>query len=179
MAESAFDPSRLDVAAFAAASGQLTGQWPLAGLPRLSACSPEPGSASVCWSAQGELLGSVPAAAETWLHVQASTTLGLVCQRCLQLFEQPLQARRSFQFVKDEAEAERLDEHSEDDVLALVTALELRSLIEDELMLSLPLIARHDVCPQPLLAPDSALQHNPFAALAALREPSTGGSHDA
>jgi uncharacterized protein len=51
-------------------------------------------------------------------------------------------------------------------------------LIEDELLLALPIIARHEVCPQPLpamVSDDAAaasLQDapaNPFAALARLK----------
>jgi len=44
--------------------------------------------------------------------------------------------------VRDEQQAERLDEDSDDeDVLALTATLDLQSLIEDELILALPLLA--------------------------------------
>ena len=60
-------------------------------------------------------------------------------------------------------------------VLALTPALDLADLIEDELLLALPLVPRHDVCPAPLPVPDNAdvpeedEPVNPFAALAALK----------
>jgi uncharacterized protein len=46
--------------------------------------------------------------------------------------------------------------------------------VEDELILALPLVPRHDACPQPLAAPATAEEPlaerpNPFAALAALK----------
>ena len=58
---------------------------------------------------------------------------------------------------------------------ALTRALDLRELIEDELLLAMPLVPRHEVCPEPLPVrtdedmPDDA--PNPFAALAALKRP--------
>ena len=57
---------------------------------------------------------------------------------------------RSIRFVHGADLAQQLDEESEEDVLALSAALDLRELIEDELILALPLVPRHDVCPQPL-----------------------------
>jgi uncharacterized protein len=35
-------------------------------------------------------------------------------------------------------------------VLALEPALDLKELVEDELLLALPLVPRHEVCPEPL-----------------------------
>ena len=85
-----------------------------------------------------------------------------------------LAIERSFLFVHGEDAAAQLDTDSEDDVLALTRALDLRELIEDELLLALPLVPRHEVCPTPLLAPADGEapvddKPNPFAALAALK----------
>ena len=41
-------------------------------------------------------------------------------------------------------------------------------LVEDELILSLPIVPRHDVCALPEAVPDQAEDH-PFAALAQLK----------
>jgi uncharacterized protein len=61
-------------------------------------------------------------------------------------------------------------------VLALPRTLDLRELVEDELLLALPLVPRHDTCPVPLnLTVDPvetdapAERKNPFAALQALK----------
>ena len=57
-------------------------------------------------------------------------------------------------------------------MLALEPALDLQSLVEDELLLALPLVPRHEVCPEPLpLEPEPAAPAaaHPFAALAALK----------
>ena len=85
---------------------------------------------------------------------------------------------RWFRFVHDEKTAAELDADSEDDVLMLTRHLDAQELLEDELLLALPLVPRHDECPHPLALPadellpdghdEDALPH-PFAALAALK----------
>jgi uncharacterized metal-binding protein YceD (DUF177 family) len=85
-------------------------------------------------------------------------------------------ADRRLRFVDGEDEAARLDEDSDDDVLALPASLDVPALIEDELILALPLVPRHEVCPQPLpmsAADEGAEDEAPhaFAALAHLRRP--------
>jgi len=88
---------------------------------------------------------------------------------------EPLAVERSFRFVRSEAEAEAEDIDSEEDVLVISRALDLRKLVEDELILALPLVPRHAVCPQPLPLPQEPLPEpeepapNPFAALAVLK----------
>ncbi len=110
---------------------------------------------------------------QTWLHVEAETRVTLECQRCLRLVDVELKVSRSFLFVSGEDAAARLDTDSEDDVLALTRALDLRELIEDELLLALPIVPRHEVCPTPLRAPVgdevADTKPNPFAVLMALK----------
>jgi uncharacterized protein len=116
---------------------------------------------------------------QLWLHLHAQASVLLECQRCLQPFVQALEVDRRVRFVRDEALAEQLDEHSDDDVLALPRRLDLHELLEDELILALPLVPRHESCPEPLplalpdMAGDAAAGEapHPFAALAALRRP--------
>ena len=175
-----FDPFRLDVAAFAKAAGELAGSWPLTGLDRLAeaavaeALPPEGGD--VRWSARGELRPMRGGENQVWQHLQAATRVPLECQRCLKAVEVPLAVERSFLFVHGEDAAAQLDTDSEDDVLALTRALDLRELVEDELLLALPIVPRHEVCPVPLVAAHEADEPlaekpNPFAALAALKRP--------
>ena len=171
--------SHLDVQDFAKEGATLEGEWPLRELPRLAASAqPDVAPAPVAWQARGELQPMRGGAAQVWLHVAANTAIGLECQRCLQTVPLALEAQRSFLFVHGETAAAELDADSEDDVLALTRALDLRELVEDELLLSLPLVPRHEVCPQPLPAQRQADDvpaetPNPFAALAVLK--SSGG----
>lgn len=171
-----FNPDKLDVQAFAKEGASLAGTWPLASLERLASSTAGPAEGDVHWTALGELRPVRGGEPQLWLHLTADTTLKLECQRCLGPVETGVQAKRSFLFVRGEQSAEALDADLEDDVLALPRALDLRELIEDELLLELPLVPRHEVCPEPLVAPsspqDEALQDNPnpFAALAVLKK---------
>ncbi|MDR0457802.1 MAG: YceD family protein, partial [Burkholderiaceae bacterium] len=83
-----------------------------------------------------------------------------------------------FLFAPDEAQAARLDERAEDDVLASVGDFDLLDLIEDELLLALPLAPCHDRCPQPVrnagFDAGIADKPHPFAALAALKNTKRG-----
>jgi uncharacterized protein len=89
----------------------------------------------------------------------------------------PVETERSFLFVRGEEAAERLDAESEDDVLALTRALDLYELVEDELLLALPLVPHHETCLRPLPMSAGELEEgadddeaaHPFAGLAALK----------
>lgn len=173
-----FDPLRLDVAAFAKEGAQLEGDWPLAELARLAESAaieaPPDDQEPVRWRARGEVRSGRGGPAQVWLHVAAEARIALQCQRCLLPIPVALAAQRSFQFVAGEDAAAALDADSEDDVLALTRALDLQELVEDELLLSLPLVPRHERCtPPPTVAgaENHALeeQPHPFAALAALK----------
>lgn len=173
------DPRHLDVEAFAKEGASLDGAWPLPALERLTdAAHPDarPSDADLAsWQAEGERRTVRGAEPQTWLHLRAQARLALVCQRCLGPVEAAIETQRSFLFVAGEEAAAQLDADSEDDVLALTRSLDLRELVEDELLLALPLVPRHDLCPEPLPVPadDEALageeRANPFAALAALK----------
>jgi uncharacterized protein len=171
------DPRHLDVEAFAKEEGVLEGQWPLSSLERLADAAhadAKPGESDlVTWHVEGERRPVRGGLLQTWLHLEAHARLSLVCQRCLGPVEALVDAQRSFLFVAGEDAAAQLDADSEDDVLALTRALDLRELVEDELLLALPLVPRHEVCPHPLPVPsaDDVTEErpNPFAALASLK----------
>jgi len=181
------DPLRLDMAAFASDGGQLAGQWPGAELSRLAESQTPPQDialAAVAWQAAGERRAVTGSDAEIWLTLTARTRAWLTCQRCLQPYELPLAVvDKRVRFVRGESQAEALDAEIEEDVLALPRSLDLRELIEDELLLALPIVPRHDgACPQPLPLPVDDLdgegddepaaggRPNPFAALQALKK---------
>jgi uncharacterized protein len=173
-----FDPRRLDVQAFAEASGQLDGAQALADWPRLAesaaAATAQDELGPVRWTLRGESRPARGGPPQTWLHLQAGAQIDLECQRCLQPVRVALNAQRSFLFVAGEDTAAALDADSEDDVLALTRALDVPALVEDELLLSLPLVPKHEHCPSaPALASsDDTLAEpapHPFAGLAALK----------
>lgn len=172
-----FDPRCLDVATGATQGDSFEGDWPLAAMPRLKESAHEaslPGpDERVRWQARCESRPVRAADPQVWLHLDADTAMSLVCQRCLQPVRAELHAQRSFLFVRGEDAAAQLDADSEDDVLALTRTLDLIELVEDELLLSLPLVPRHDVCPQPLSvkAGAEAVEDDvhPFAGLSVLK----------
>lgn len=179
MKERGFDPARLDVAAFATQGAQIDGRWRLSKLDRLAqsaAADAPPGEGDVVtWQVRGERRVLRGGQAQVWLHLEAHAALALECQRCLGPVPVPLEVVRSFLFVAGDAEAEQSDAELDDDVLALSRAFDLRQLIEDELLLALPLVPRHGSCPVPLPrhdaeAPNDEPRPNPFAVLRALKD---------
>ena len=169
----------LDVAAFAKAGATMEGQDPLSAFERLAqeAQAPVDGM-QVSWYAEGEHVAETGGPGHIWLHLEADAQVPMVCQRCLGVAHIDLQAQRSFRFVKDEATAEALDDEAEEDLLALSKDFNLRQLLEDELLMELPLVPMHEECPEvvPMASTDedfesaSTEKTNPFAVLAGLRK---------
>jgi uncharacterized protein len=127
----------------------------------------------VQWSAEGERRRPLSVEPQTWLMLTVHATVRLECQRCLQPVAVPLSLKPAFRFVQGEDAAARLDAESEDDVLELTPSLDLRELVEDELLLALPIVPRHEQCPNVLPMSHDAetpeTSPGPFAALEALK----------
>ncbi len=121
-------------------------------------------------------------AEQLWLHLEARALLPQTCQRCLGVYAQPVEVDRWFRFVADEATAEAEDDDCEEDLLVMVPRFDLLRLIEDELLMGLPLVPMHETCPGPVrlsagegdAGQEAGGAVHPFAALAALR-PGRGG----
>ena len=200
MTSPALDPLRLHIAQFAADAQEAEGDWAIAELPRLAdsecpidagsplkagadAVKPPPRSASdltrrVHWRAVGAHR-PVGGENQVWLHLLAEADVILQCQRCLLPLDEAVRVDRNFRFVKDEDTAAALDDETEDEVLALPKTLNLRDLVEDEMLLALPLVPRHDVCPEAIPMQFGDVEEveekaNPFASLAILRKDKDG-----
>ena len=182
MTERLQDPRRLDVRGLATDAASLQGTEAGDAFERFAQSVGAPiapaRAAPVQWSAHGERRPAAVGEPEIWLRLQAQTDVTLTCQRCLQPMLETLLIDRHYQFVTNVDEAERLDEISDDEVLVLARQLDLFNLLEDELILALPIVPRHELCPHPLVAggslgDDAELDDVPhaFAALAALRKP--------
>ncbi|MDR7094828.1 uncharacterized metal-binding protein YceD (DUF177 family) [Hydrogenophaga laconesensis] len=117
---------------------------------------------------------------DVWLQLEADALVSLTCQRCLAPVATPLVVDRWFRFVADEATAEAQDDGCEEDLLALEPRPNLLDVLEDELLMELPLVPMHEVCPASVLAglsasadggdQDAPPPRNPFAALAKLKK---------
>lgn len=179
---SPWNPARLDARRFAEANGHLQGACAATELTRLAAdLHPDglvDGPAPVAWQADGELRGAGQAA--VWLRLQAQATVPLTCQRCLGPVPTPLVVDRWFRFVATEAQAEAEDDEAEEDLLALEPRPDLMAVLEDELLMALPLVPMHAVCPHSLPSSagtlpetadgEGARRESPFQALSKLKK---------
>jgi uncharacterized protein len=131
---------------------------------------------AVLWQLTGRTQIQSGGTDQIWLDLRASVQLPMQCQRCLTPVLETVEAERSFRFVADEATAAALDDEAEEDILVLSRDFDALALVEDELILSLPLVPLHEMCPQavPMSAVDpefeeAAERPNPFGVLAGLK----------
>ncbi|MEY5101058.1 MAG: hypothetical protein RJA36_3777 [Pseudomonadota bacterium] len=182
-------PTAIDLRSLAQKDETLSGRAPLSAFARLSEGLPEFAAAlaPVAWSARAqwrqplgtlavEAASAVMAEPQLWLQLQVSAEVPQTCQRCLSPYVQAVEVDRWFRFVATEAIALAEDDDSEEDLLVLEPRFDLLALVEDELLMELPLVPMHDECPEaPRMStgelPESEPQDkpNPFAALAALK----------
>ncbi len=76
------------------------------------------------------------------LSLQLLGSVPLVCQRCLKAFASPVSQRTDLLLAHNERELAQLDTDDAEVVLA-DELLDARTLVEDELLLSLPFVPRH------------------------------------
>ncbi len=177
-------PRRVDVAALALRGEVLEGRTALKDMPRLSDVDDDRDGV-VGWSVRGSQLSRPGGETVIGLDIDAATVVQRACQRCMEPLGVPLHVSRRLYFVRGEEEAARLDADGDDDFLALQPALDLIELIEDELLLALPIVPRHDHCIDlgdlgaagELPGDASAAAPNPFAALAGLKVRQGGSKH--
>ncbi len=171
-------PIHLDVKAFAHAARTMSGQDVLSQFERLMQETQGLGSEKALnWSACGELRGDEAGAEQVWLHLTIDASLPLICQRCMGPVDIAVLVKQSYRFCESEEVAAAQDAEAEEDVLVLSPTFNLRELIEDEVLMALPLVPRHENCPVELKlavadpAFDAALveKSQPFAVLAKLK----------
>ncbi|MEP6772000.1 MAG: DUF177 domain-containing protein [Polaromonas sp.] len=174
-------PSRLNVTAFAQDGAALTETTLLQNMERLAheAQGLQPDSA-VKWEAMGELRPRPGAEDDVWLHLIAGAVVPLTCQRCMGVVATPVQVDQWYRFVASEDIAMAEDDQSEEDLLVMEPQFDLLAVLEDELLMALPLVPMHEECPVPpklqageLTEGDSAgtsgEKPNPFAVLVQLK----------
>lgn len=159
-------PSRIDPWRLAAEGGRLEDILALAALPRLVAeLNRTDGMVSVA------LVAGIDPRGVRFIRGALQTGIELVCQRCLGPLRLVLDATVSLGLVRTEAEADRLPEEYEP-LLVPEGVISVADLVEDELLLALPQIPRHedisDCEAHGYRAPDREEQDQPFAALASL-----------
>ena len=173
----------LNITAFAKAEGQLTGEAPLNQFERLREESLGANHANpVKFSALGAVRADAAGVDEAWVHLAGQATLSMTCQRCLSAVDVDITFARDFRFVATEELAEIEDEESEEDVLVLSKSFNLLELMEDELLMAMPPVPKHEMCPKlvKLQAADAAFvevpsdKPNPSAVLQQLNKKDVG-----
>ncbi|HQN65604.1 MAG TPA: YceD family protein [Methylophilus sp.] len=100
------------------------------------------------------------------MHLYIDATLQVLCQRCLT--EMSLKLGLGFDYVVSKEPPAELDELDEADWLEAVQDFDLVALIEDELLLALPIAPAHDfACAKQAM--QSGEKPNPFAVLKTLK----------
>lgn len=153
-----------DAFVFAREGRVLEGMLPLAALERLHDLVVE-----VAGEVHFRLRGFKGSRGEPMLEVQVSGTVPLACQRCLQAISFDLEVDNRLELVPEGADLSQ-DELEDDtrDFLPVVRELDVLELVEDEILLSLPVAPRHEKCGLPG-ASESGERPNPFAALAGFK----------
>lgn len=173
------DLKKFDTKLFAQQNQQLQLRTPVTDFPRLVEASdswPIPTKSVVDWQLVGFVKKTTVGQEQIWIELKASARLPLTCQKCLAACDNLLGVDRQFRFVRDEATALREDDDCEEDLLVFDRLFNISELLEDELLMEIPLIPAHEACPKPLV-PQSDVQAlapepSPFAVLAQLKDKS-------
>jgi len=118
-----------------------------------------------------EWLFSLDEAQRPMIRGWIKTTLPMICQRCLQPMQWQIDTAVSLMILSNEAEEDALSD--EVDALTLhTTPVTMRELVENELILAIPLVPKHEVCPvnEYALSDNSEEKYHPFAALKSFKK---------
>lgn len=149
---------------FAREGRVLEGALPVSGLERLQDLLVE-----VAGDVNFRLSGFKGERGELLLQLEVTGLLPLACQRCLEAVPFELDVDSLLEIVPEGADMSQ-DELEDDtrDFLPLAGELDVAELVEDEILLALPVAPRHEKCGLPGAA-GAGERVNPFAALAALK----------
>lgn len=164
-------PPHVDPRKLADRGATLECETPLANLPRF--CDPLADNAG---AVRAKFVFERDERHAVILRTELDAEVRMVCQRCLELVALPIHSECSYAVVREGANTQSVPKGY--DVLEVGEApLELLELVEEELLLALPIVPAHDPkdCQQPagLDEPDSSedevTRSNPFSVLAQLK----------
>ena len=128
--------------------------------------APEGGAADLTW----HIAGTADALGRPALEVRLDGVVPLVCQRCLQVFAWPVMQRTELLLARNARELALLDDDDEHEVILADAPLDALTLVEDELVLTLPFVPRcerADCTARPPVA-EAGPEPEPASAFAAL-----------
>ena len=150
----------IDGLEFAKAGSSLQGEGPVGEFPRLrDALRSEAGTLRY------ELQGVPETQGRPALRLKVEGSLQLLCQRCLGSLEFPLKISVLLRLAASQAEvdAEPLEAEGPESIAA-GKAMPVRALVEDEVLLAIPIAPRHESCTGGA-AEGAGTKQTPFAAL--------------
>jgi uncharacterized protein len=157
----------IDSLAFAREGRHLIGQLAVKELPRLTGGDTLADDSGVL---SCQLSGGRNEEGKLFLLIEVVGELHLKCQRCLDPLALPLDIKSRVLLVPSGAPWP--DESLEDDAADAIEALAeqpVASLIEEEVLLALPVVPRHESCVLPGGSDHDNCAASPFAALAQLK----------
>lgn len=163
-------PTRFDAVKLAAHGERISGDVDATQLPRLADLvvqSTAGSDARIHWS----IVGGRDGQGRPRLTLGLDGALFVDCQRCLRPLAVPVVQQTELLLARDEVELARLDADEQEVVLA-AAPLDALTLVEDELLLSLPFAPCHakNECVATTSVPSSSqAKESPFAGLAALK----------
>ena len=129
----------IDPARFARERGRSTGSLTAAALPRLADQLHGAGG-SIAYQVEGFISGR----GHPGLHLELDGEIEVRCQRCLGALRTRIECQRDVVLVQGADEfAQRSDEDETMDIIPAVPHLDLRALLEDEVLLALPVAPCH------------------------------------
>lgn len=154
----------IDSLAFARDAGSLEGELAMADMPRVHDLLTE-----VSGGVRYRLKGRIGALGKSQLVLQLDGFIPLRCQRCMECLDFPLHVESVLELLESEADLTQDDlEDDSRDFLPAEKKLDVLALIEDEVLLALPVVPRHDSCSLPE-GGERAAKESPFAVLAGLK----------
>lgn len=126
---------------FARLHGHLSGVLDGAALPRLAEVGAAVESVDFAVDGVNSKLGKLA------LQVAATGRVSVQCQRCLEPVEVAIEVDQELELAATQAAIDGAEDEV-DRVLATRT-MDVAVLVEDELLLALPMVARHDGCQTP------------------------------
>jgi uncharacterized protein len=162
-----FDRPVVDSVGFAREARQLRGEVPVAGLQRLrEAVADDTGVLRYA------VAGFINDLGKPALELSVSGELTLLCQRCLGPVDLRLETRRAFELVPQDAPlGDPADEADDVDQIYADPKLDVIQLVEDEAILSLPMVASHAAgqCEAPQAGAADTSARSPFSKLSTLK----------
>jgi DUF177 domain-containing protein len=157
----------IDPARFARERSRVSGTLTLTQLPRV---------ADLLFDREGRVSyvvqGGASAKGQPLLHISLAADLAVPCQRCLERLPIHLDVERDLVLVASVSDLDPLEDEDDDtDTIASAGHLDLHDLVEQEIVLSVPMAPRHpeDACGVQPGARKTDEAASPFSALAALK----------